>query len=218
MQKNQLPSMRLAILLPSGSFVHADFMMSMTTLVQFLCRQQIPGYGGTSLAIFNKRSSLLPASREMLVDDAIKSQCSHALFIDSDQSFPQYALHQLVQHQKPVIGANVALKKLPSEPSARNSVTERKPVYSNGKEGIEEVQYLGFGLTLIDLVFIQTVPKPWFPIEYREGLGYVGEDLSFCEKVRAAGGSIWVDHDLSQQVLHMGDYPYGHDDVPDLPQ
>lgn len=208
-----LPTMKLAILLPTGSMVHADFAQSLAVMIQFLCRERIPGYGSTQLAIMNKRTSLLPVSREGLIDDALKQGCSHGLFIDSDQVFPFFSVHQLAQHQVPIIGANIATKMLPSTPSARNSVIERKPVYSHGKTGIEKVQYIGFGLTLIDLKIFSNMPKPWFPIEWRESY-YVGEDLAFCDKARAAGNLIYVDHDLSLQVQHVGDYHYGHDDIP----
>jgi hypothetical protein len=210
---NPLPTMHVAICIPSGSLVHADFALSLALTMQFLCRERIPGYGNTKVTLLNKRSSILCASREQLAEDAIKFECTHMLFVDSDQCFPFYSLHQLAQHQKPVIGANIAVKMLPSSPSARNAIDRKDPVYSNGKEGLEIVKYLGFGLTLIDLAFLKTVPKPWFAIEYREGLGYVGEDLTFCDKVRAVGGQIWVDHDLSLEVGHIGDYSYGHDDI-----
>jgi hypothetical protein len=209
-----LPTMRLGICLPSGSLVHAEFAISLAVMIQFLCREQIPGYGNTQLGILNKRTSILSASREGLIQDCQKQKFTHALFIDSDQSFPFFAVHQLAQHKLPVIGANIATKMIPSTPSARNSVSERKPVYSHDKEDVEEVQYIGFGLTLIDLSIFDFIPQPWFPVEWRDGLGYVGEDLSFCDKVSAAGYKIYVDHALSQEVLHVGDYAFGHKDIP----
>lgn len=205
--------MKLAIGVPSGFEVATDFAISLAYMFMELTRRQIPGYMQTQLMMINKRSSLLPALREDIVDTAIKAGCSHLLFIDSDQTFPPDVVHRLAAHNKPVVGANIALKTLPSTPSARNSYSESQPVYSNEKTGLEQVQYLGFGLTLLHLGVFARIPRPWFQIGYKEGLGHIGEDIYFFDELRRLKVPVYVDHDVSNQVGHMGYYMYTHTDV-----
>jgi len=38
--------------------------------------------------------------------------------------------------------------------------------------------------------------------------GYEPEDFYFCKKLRANGVSVYVDHDVSQEVAHVGDFEY----------
>ena len=41
--------------------------------------------------------------------------------------------------------------------------------------------------------------------------GYCTEDVTFCNKVRAAGNQIWIDHDLSREIRHVGSVAFGHE-------
>lgn len=43
--------------------------------------------------------------------------------------------------------------------------------------------------------------------------GFVGEDIFFCNKAKAAGYKIYIDHDLSKGVSHVGDLPYKHEQM-----
>ena len=44
---------------------------------------------------------------------------------------------------------------------------------------------------------------------------YCGEDVYFCQKLVDAGARLYIDHDLSVQVQHIGSYSYGHEDLVD---
>lgn len=51
-------------------------------------------------------------------------------------------------------------------------------------------------------------------MEYRAERGdFVGEDWYFCEKLQAAGIPRYVDHSLSLEIGHKGDYIYEHSDI-----
>ena len=43
--------------------------------------------------------------------------------------------------------------------------------------------------------------------------GFVGEDIFFCNKAKGAGYKIYIDHDLSKGVSHIGDFPYKHEQM-----
>jgi hypothetical protein len=42
----------------------------------------------------------------------------------------------------------------------------------------------------------------------------MGEDWYFVKKLSEAGADIWIDHDLSRQIGHVGDFVYGHPHIP----
>ena len=209
--------LKLALAIPSGHLWEADFALSVVQFTMAMGRVQVPGYKGQMLQVINKRTSLLPKSRSELLDDAIRVGCTHLLFVDSDQTFPPDIVHRLIKHNKPVIGCNIATKSVPSGPTARNfspTWSGGDMVFSNGKSGIEKVWRLGCGIMLIDLGVVQKVPKPWFGVEWHEGMNeFVGEDWFFCQQLEKAGVEIWVDHDVSLEVGHVGSFTFTHDYV-----
>lgn len=203
----------IALCVPSLNEVSMDFCFSLLNLGSHLGRFAIPGFQKTQLLFINKRTSILPAAREMLVEDAIKQGADFVIFLDSDQIFPYDTVHRLIVSGKRIIGANIATKTLPAAPSARNSWREAQPVFSTGKNGLERVKYIGFGVTMIETSVFKQLPKPWFDTMYIPDLGHVGEDLYFCEQAGKAGIPIYIDHDLSLLVGHVGRYVYTHADV-----
>jgi hypothetical protein len=58
----------------------------------------------------------------------------------------------------------------------------------------------------------------WEVLWKEEIQDYQGEDWRFCELALEAGFDIWVDHYLSNEIGHIGDYNYGHDVVGELQQ
>jgi hypothetical protein len=51
---------------------------------------------------------------------------------------------------------------------------------------------------------------PWFHIPWNEKeLKFdCGEDIYFCRKARKAGHKIYLDHDLSKEIAHIGQYEF----------
>ena len=87
---------------------------------------------------------------------------------------------------------------------------------SKGKTGLERVGSTGLGCMLIETQVFKNIEQPWFPITWvKDSRDYKIEDGNFFEKVEAAGIEVWVDHDLSQEVFHVGKYHYGWKDVPE---
>jgi hypothetical protein len=69
---------------------------------------------------------------------------------------------------------------------------------------------IGFGLLLTRTsVFDGEYDMPLFA--HHDEHGYCTEDVTFCRKVRARGHEIWVDHDLSREVRHIGSISLGHE-------
>jgi hypothetical protein len=206
----------LAIAIPSGALWHADFALCLTMMMLALQKHAVPGYTDRGVKIFNKRTSILPKSRHDLIQDALDAKCSHLLFVDTDQTFPAFLVHQLAAHDKRVIGCNIATKSIPASPTARNynpNWVGGDLVYSDpDSTGIEQVWRLGCGVMLIDLTIISQLRKPYFAVEWHEGMNdFIGEDWFFCQRLEEKAIPIYVDHDLSKQVGHVGSMTYTHD-------
>jgi hypothetical protein len=208
---------RLMVAIPSGTTWHRLFGLSLAMLMGELSAKAVPGYGITEVKVNNHVGSVLPRSREKLVNLALKGGYSHILFVDSDMVFPADTVHRLMAHQVPVVAANCATKQIPSTPTARirGKRYAGSPLYSDpDKHGIEKVWRVGSGVMLIATHVFRKIKKPWFPITYVPDLDdYQGEDWGFCEKLEKADIPIYVDHDLSRLIGHCGDFTYTHEVV-----
>lgn len=174
----------IAICTPTRDFIHAG-----TTFDLIELTKQSP-----EAFFIVSQGTILPNQRTQLVKQALSSYVSHVLFIDSDMRFPRDTIKRLVKHDVDVIGANC---------KHRQSDKWTAGISSKGKTGIETVSSLGFGVTLIHVKIFATIPEPWFATPF-DGKQFVGEDVFFFRKVRELGVPIHVDHDLSQEVKHIG--------------
>lgn len=217
-----MTTFNLAIGLPSGESWPCHNGLSLSTLTMALMKHPVVGYDKTSISIFHEKSSILPSSRHNIVSKAIKNRCSHLLFLDSDQTYPAQTAHMLAQHGKLIVGCNVAIKRFPSLPTART----KNPAWCGGdvvytrpeSRGLQPVWRLGFGVMLIHMDVFKRIPAPWFEILWDEqAQEYRGEDWRFCELLEEAQIPIFIDHDLSKLVGHVGHYTFKHEHV-ELPR
>lgn len=168
----------------------------------------------------DKRTSNLPRSRHECLEDALLQECTHVLFIDTDQTFPADTAHRLIRAKKHIVAANIPLKILPSWPTARarGAGPFGSPIYSNTgeqMENLEKVWRVGAGIMMIDMAIMKSVPKPWFEIRWSDKHNQmVGEDWFFCAQVEKAGFEIWIDHSLSREIGHVGEFQYTHAHIP----
>ena len=84
---------------------------------------------------------------------------------------------------------------------------------SKNKTGIEKADGIGCGVMLISKHTLTTIPKPWFFFELLPENKLLGEDIYFCIKAKDAGIETFIDHDLSQEIGHVGNYTYGWHDI-----
>lgn len=138
---------------------------------------------------------------------------SHILFVDSDMRFPADTLDRLVAADKDIVAANYVQRTAPQWWTSR---FDGEWISSVGRTGLQEVEAVGFGVILIRLSVFDALARPWFDTPY-DGQNHVGEDLYFCQQARNAGFSVWIDHDLSQQVRHQGTVELGVHCGVDLP-
>lgn len=149
--------------------------------------------------------TLIANNRTLLVHTAVKAKASHILFIDTDMRFPPDALERLLAHKKDIVGANYK-QRTRDEWAARK---DGKFISSKTKKGLAQVDTLGLGMILIDTtVFtgkLRSLPPNCFSQPFDASVGtFVGEDVFFCTIAIEQGFQIWVDHDLSKEMKHIG--------------
>ena len=200
--------------IPSGASWNAQFGVDLVNLVASFTAKRVGLAKEQSLRVVNVRSSLLPKNRLDIVKAAKQLKATHLLFIDSDQTFPRDLVHKLARHEKMIVAANVATKTIPAQPTARGKCEDPKgvPVYTDqGSTGLEKVWRIGTGIMLINMKVFDKIPSDVWAMKYLPHADtYQGEDWTFCEACEEAGIPLYIDHDVSQEIGHVGNYEFTH--------
>ena len=200
----------IAVCTPARDMVHANYAFCMTNMV---AHHTINTTDAVSLKIM--QGTLIQTQRADLCLDAMAEGCTHILFVDSDMTFPQDMIERLLAHDLDIVATNCARRRLPTGPTAQryDENGERVLVYTMPEStGIEEVGSIGMGVMLIKRKVFEALSEPWFETPWRnDKRGYVGEDVFFCRKAQAAGFKIWIDHDVSKEIGHIGTFEFKHD-------
>lgn len=129
---------------------------------------------------------------------------SLSIFIDSDMDFDIEDVRALedAAHSYPIIGVPYRTQKDNGRDCCGNVI--------GSKSGIVEVPYIGTGFLAILSCVFNHLEYPYFtrPLIKKNGCAaFMGEDLSFCKKVREAGFKIYahyginIHHNLRKEQL-----------------
>lgn len=202
----------IKICIPSRNIWTAEFGLSLSHLIgRCLVELQAPTAGFKIFPYPMMASgSVIAELRNRLVKQALADeQTTHILFLDDDQMFPAETLHMLLAYDKPIIGANIVRKEPNPRTNARALDSNQCVWTTRDKTGIEEVDFVGTGLLLVrrDVFEAFAENKPFvYDVE-----GGVGEDVYFCRKARELGFPVYIEHDLSKLVKHVGSFYWGHE-------
>lgn len=189
-------------------------------MVAHLCSVKVPGADTFEFHVQNTKGSMLPRSRQLQVLQAMGAGATHILMLDSDMTFPRDTAHRLMAHDKECVAANCATKLIPAQPTAKLKGEGKigVPCYTDpGSKGLQKVWRVGTGVMMLKASVFRKVKQPWFNMEWQPDLEqYYGEDWFLCKKMEKAGINIWVDHDLSKQVGHVGQLEYTHQYVGEI--
>ena len=184
---------------------------------------------GIDLGLHLMKGTYVHSARQKLLGAMKENGSSYVLWLDSDMRFPRDTFIRLINHRVPMVGINystrgvppsyVAIKKIGLEADEQS---ERLATTSQST-GLEEVEAVGFGACLIRGDVLASLPpvdeRPWFEMTWRKDkLQWIGEDVAFCSLVRELGHRIFVDHDLSKECAHTGQWEYKLDHLEDLPE
>lgn len=200
----------IAVCTPARDMVHTMFTYD---LVNMVCFHTLNTNDAVALKI--SEGTLIANQRAELSLDAMREGCSHLLFVDSDMRFPQDMISRLLKHDLDIVAANCARRRMPTGPTAQiyKDNGERELVWTMPEStGLQEVGSVGMGVMLIKAGVFKALSEPWYETPWRtDKRGYIGEDVFFCNKARSAGFKIWIDHDVSKEIGHVGTFEYKHD-------
>jgi len=201
---------KLAVCVPSQENWKADFGISMFSMaIRFaMSKIELPWVKKHEIMLFNRKSSIIHSLRHSLVVDAIEWGATHILFVDSDQTFPADVVQRLAAHDKLVVGANIVTKQFPATFCATGLDGHRVKT-TPSSEGLEEVKVCGTGVMLISTKVFAELEPPYFLMPYEESTRtFMGEDVYFSKLLRDAGIPIYIDHDISKVIGHIGQMEY----------
>lgn len=188
---SHLPS--VAISVPSGDMVHADFTLALAAL----CHEA----RDIDLRIISNKSSIVAVARNNGVQTAREMGVDYLFFLDSDMVFPRRTLHRLLAHDQNVAGA-LYTKRIPPYPLLGSTLDEQP---ADAPPGLLEMTRLPTGCLLIRMSVFERLTRPYFRFEYDETSGdVIGEDYVFCDRARQAGFRLWADIALSMEIGHIG--------------
>lgn len=162
--------------------------------------------------------SIITMARNSLVNEFLKTDAQDMLFIDSDVIInPDDVLRLLAQHA----GRDVTAGMYPRRAKDKRFFLDMHFDEDGNFEfdgSLMKVQRVGTGFMMISRKIIEKLiaDHPEWRYENKDGVGavsavfdfavkdgkFVGEDYLFCDRVREAGGSVWVDVDIS--LPHIG--------------
>lgn len=207
--------MKIAVALVSHESVPMGFAYDLARLCAYTAANLPPG---VEFDVNMITGTYVHSARQELLEAILSHNVTHILWIDTDMRFPRDALIRLIMHKREVVGINyskrymdggfVALKSISWDRKGRSVRLETNA----DSTGLEEVEGMGFGLVLMRTQCLRKLPsldkQPWFFFEWLPGRRMVGEDTYFWRILRKQGTTLYVDHDLSKECKHIGQFEY----------
>ncbi len=194
----------VAIVYCSGDMVHADFTNCLVILAVYTRNR------GVLTNLVNPKADVATGRHNGVVV-AKQTEADYLFFVDSDMMIPPDTIVRLLEHGKPVVGASYCQRRLPFR-MTHTELDGGRGTFSDTDAGIREVARIPTGCMLIDMAVFNGMEPPYFKWGYPGDGRVVSEDNTFCDRVREAGHSVWLDCDLTKEVRHIGTYPYGYQD------
>lgn len=158
---------------------------------------------GTLILFCHDRS---PAhGRNMIIEEALKYNATHILFMDDDMAMKQDALDQLLSHDKDVVTGLYLSRSYPHQPLIFDVADESGAclfAYLTGDEPrLKEVVNCGLGFCLVKTEIFKHLEKPYVRLGEIDSEQWC-DDVGFFNRVRKAGFKIYCD--MECRVGHIG--------------
>lgn len=202
--------MKLFISIPSNRDWKGKFGSSLAGLMSHLVNPSFPLEGFTMRAW--GQSSCLSIVRQAFVDEILIDKYTHWLSLDDDMTFPKDIVDRLSAHDKDVVAVNARCK----NPVVRGSLValNGENIDSRGKTGLEEIKAFGGAIFLAKTSCFADIPKPHFNVLWSDiHNSYISEDIFFATLLRIKKVKMYCDHDVSQEIGHIGDHEYRWDNA-----
>lgn len=154
--------------------------------------------------LIHTRNYPVHLARDHIAKEFLKNKESeYLLFLDSDNIFPENLIQRLLEIDADISSAVSFKKECPYEPTMYKKTAGKKyqSIEEYQENEIIEVDAVGMACCLIKRKVFETIKSPWYEFTILED-GFIGEDLTFCKKVKEAGFTIKVDTGLV--AAHVG--------------
>ena len=204
----------VAICIPARGQMEVGTAFDLARMVNYEARK-----GDIQINLYTSMGTLIFDQRNNMCQSALEEGADFVLFIDADMRFPKDTLERLISHNKGIVGVNATTRSIPVKATAKHLLIESdgtcswKQISSKGKTGLEVADGIGCGVMLISREVLERMDEPWFFFELLPENKLLGEDIYFCVKAKDIGFDTFIDHDLSQQIGHIGSYTYGWKDI-----
>ena len=202
--------MGLLVAVPTVDYVPADFVKSLSQLCLRLGRERIPAdvqiIGGTLVYIARNRLALR----------AIRDEYTHVLWLDSDMTFSDSIVEDLLFCGKDMVCGAFVSRRPPYGPCVYTDISDpanMKKVENFGTEPFR-VDGCGFATVLTSVSLLDAVQSN-FGTCFRPTEQY-GEDLAFCDRVKQLGMEIWCEPTvrpghIAHVPVYAGEHLFGGD-------
>ena len=140
----------------------------------------------------------------------IANKLTHAVFVDDDMKFDSNILDDLL-HDGKCVGANYLRKEMTDRKvfTAVSKDPKAGLIDSTTKSGLEETSACGLGMFCMDLKEVLKTDIPHFEVKWEAANNtYIGEDVYFMRKLKAAKVKTLISHEASRKVAHCGEWLY----------
>jgi hypothetical protein len=193
--------MRLVIGGPTRDTVPASFAVDLAELYAHTARWDA---GAVWLRFVG--ATYVHVGREAVLDAALQLGATHVLWLDTDMAFPPDTAIRLAAHDRPIVACNCVMR------DPRILFTARRGgagiLTGPDSTGLEAADSVGMAVMLMRTDVVADLPRPWFRHGRTDAGADVGEDIEFCRRLRLRGHDIWIDHDLSKEIGHVGQFTF----------
>ncbi len=134
--------------------------------------------------------------RNNLVMMAQKACCTQLIMMDTDMVYHPQTIPRLLSHRLPIVGALTFRRYPPFDPllMSKPEGAKKYQLTEGWEEGdLVEVDATGAGCLMFDMEIFSSMPYPWFKMRKNPDGSPIGEDIGFCQDLKAAGYKIFVD-------------------------
>lgn len=198
--------LRLMVAIPTAGRVPIGFATSLTGMVARFATTKVPTMPEKSITLSLRvlESSNWITNREKLARQAVDEDFTHIVWLDDDMTFEPETLEVVLGRRQDIVLTNYLIKCEPPDFVAVGLDGERVATRESST-GMQEILYSGFGFSVISTEVFKRTGQPWFlPYFNAEKSEYTTEDNPFFERARAAGFKVYLDHDASKLLGHVG--------------
>ena len=197
--------MKLLVAVPTVDYVSAEFMKCLCGLIKKLASD------GVDFDYQIIAGTLVYWARNRLAKRAIDNGFTHVLWLDSDMTFKDDVVDDLLFCGKDMVCGAFVSRKPPYGPCVYSSIDDPGNMIKVENFGTEPFRVDGCGFATV-LTSVELLKAVWDRFEtcFRPTESY-GEDLAFCDRVKQLGREIWCEPTVRPgHIAHVPVYAGEH--------